>query len=268
MPDFGNRTRERSAAMTTIAVYNQKGGVGKTTTAINLLAGIARRGRRPLGIDLDPQSHLTDIFEADVDEPEDSVYSVFADSRPLLDVALLTPSGLAMCPAHQELVKIDALLGKSLTAISRLNSEIRASTVDLGPIVIDCSPHFGVLTLNALFASDLLIVPVSADYLSMKSAQHVERTLNLLEPVMKRRLPRRYLLTRFDARRRMAHEIAEQMLTAFRPNEVCRTRIAESVALAESPAQPLDIFRHAPGSRGANDYQALVDELVGYGFIQ
>ncbi len=253
--------------MTTIAIYNQKGGVGKTTTAINLLAGIARRGHRPLGIDLDPQSHLTDIFEADVDTAEESVYSFFADDRPLIDIALLTPSGLAMCPAHEDLVKIDALLGKSLSAINRLGSELRESPVDLGPIVIDCSPHFGVLTLNALFACDLLVIPVSADYLSLKSAQQVERSLNLLEPVMKRRLPRRYLLTRFDTRRRMAHEIAEQMLTAFRPVEVCRTRIAESVMLAESPARPLDIFRYAPGSRGAQDYQQLVDELVASGFV-
>jgi chromosome partitioning protein len=254
--------------MATIAVYNQKGGVGKTTTAINLLAGIARRGQRPLGIDLDPQSHLTDIFEADVDEADDTIYAFFADSRPLIDIALLTPSGLAMCPAHQDLVKIESLLGKNLGAVNRLNSELRASPVNLGPIVIDCSPHFGVLTLNALFACDLLVVPVSADYLSLKSAQQVERALNLLEPVFKRRLPRRYLVTRFDARRRMAHQIAEQMLTAFRPEEVCRTRIAETVSLAESPALPLDIFRYAPESRGASDYQKLVNELASAGFIQ
>jgi chromosome partitioning protein len=254
--------------MTTIAVYNQKGGVGKTTTAVNLLAGIARRGHRPLGIDLDPQSHLTDVFEADVDGAEESIYSFFADSRPLIDIALLTPSGLAMCPAHQDLVKLDVLLGKGLPAISRLGSAIRSSSVDLGTIVIDCSPHFGVLTLNALFACDLLVIPVSADHLSLKSAQQVERALNMLEPVFKRRLPRRYVITRFDARRRMAHVVAEQMLTAFRPAEVCRTRIAETVALAESPAHPLDIFRYAPDSRGADDYQALVDELVGSGLLQ
>lgn len=254
--------------MGVIAVFNQKGGVGKTTTAINLLAGIARRGHRPLGIDLDPQSHLTDIFEAEVDTPDESVYAFFVDSRPLIDVALLTPSGLAMCPAHQDLVKVDAMLGKSLTALNRLNTELKDSTVDLGPVVIDCSPHFGVLTLNALFACDLLVVPVSADYLSLRSAQHVERSLNMLEPVLKRRLPRRYVVTRFDARRRMAHEVAEQMLTAFRPAEVCKSRIAESVSLAESPREPLDIFRYAPESRGASDYHELVLELAGAGFIR
>jgi chromosome partitioning protein len=140
--------------------------------------------------------------------------------------------------------------------------------VDLGPIVIDCSPHFGVLTLNALFACDLLVVPVSADYLSLKSAQQVERALNLLEPVFRRRLPRRYVITRFDSRRRMAHEIADQMQIAFRPAEVCETRIAETVSLAESPSKPLDIFRYAPASRGAHDYQSLLDELVRAGFVQ
>jgi chromosome partitioning protein len=94
----------------------------------------------------------------------------------------------------------------------------------------------------------------------------VERALHALEPVFKRRLPRRYVLTRFDARRKMSSEVADLMALAFRPEEICATRVAENVSLAESPAQHLDVFRHAPQSRGAKDYQALIDELVGAGF--
>jgi chromosome partitioning protein len=125
----------------------------------------------------------------------------------------------------------------------------------------------GVLSLNAIFACDLLLVPVSADYLALQGAQQVERALQALEPVFKRRLPRRYVLTRFDARRKMASEVADLMAMAFRPEEICVTRIAENVSLAESPAQHLDVFRHAPQSRGARDYQALVDELMSAGLV-
>ena len=124
-----------------------------------------------------------------------------------------------------------------------------------------------MLSLNAIFACDVLLVPVSCDFLSLHGAQQVERALNALEPVFKRRLPRRYLLTRYDARRKMSDDVVTQMAAAFRADEVCTTRIRESVKLAESPAVELDVFRHAPGSKGAQDYEALGDELVRAGFV-
>ena len=128
------------------------------------------------------------------------------------------------------------------------------------PVVIDCGPLLNVLSLNAIFAADIVIVPVSADFLALQGAQAVERALNALEPVFRRRLPRRYLLTRFDARRKMSGEIAERMLETLRPDEICATRIRENVKLAESPAISLDVFRHAPQSHGARDYAELLDE--------
>jgi chromosome partitioning protein len=112
-----------------------------------------------------------------------------------------------------------------------------------------------------------MLIPVSADYLALQGAKEVERALNALEPVFKQRLPRRYLLTRFDMRRKMSSEIAERMTEVLRPDEICVTRIRENVRLAESPAVGLDIFRHAPGSRGARDYAALADELLGSGLL-
>ena len=136
-----------------------------------------------------------------------------------------------------------------------------------GPVVIDCCPLLNVLSLNAIFAADLVLVPVSADFLSLKGAEQVERALNALEPVFKRRLPRRYLLTRYDARRRMTDEVEARMRELLREDEICRTVIRENVKLAESPAVGLDVFRHAPGSRGAQDYDALYEELQGAGFL-
>ena len=253
--------------MTVIAVFNQKDDVCKTTTALNLLAGIAQRGVRPLGIDLDPQAHLSGIFGAHPKLADDSIYSFFVHQRALADVAQITPSGVIICPAHAELTELDALLGKSLNVITRLRMALKQADEVPGAIVIDCCSLLGVLSLNAIFACDLLLVPVSADYLALEGAQQVERSLRALEPVFKRRLPRRYLLTRFDAGLKMSSEIADLMALAFRPDEICKTRIAEDPSLAESPAEGLDVFRHAPQSRSANDYQALIDELVGAGFI-
>jgi chromosome partitioning protein len=253
--------------MTVIAVFNQKGGVGKTTTALNLLAGIAQRGTRPLGIDLDPQAHLSGIFEAQPRLADDSIYSFFVRHRPLSDLAQITPSGVILCPSHLEVTKLDTLLGKGVNVITRLRLALRQKDQTPGPVVIDCCPLLGVLSLNAIFACDLLLVPVSADFLALEGARQVERSLRALEPVFKRRLPRRYVLTRFDARRKMSSEVADLMALAFRPDEICATKIAENVSLAESPARHLDVFRHAPQSRGAADYRSLVDELVGSGFI-
>ena len=253
--------------MAVIAVFNQKGGVGKTTTTLNLLAGIAQRGQRALGIDLDPQAHLSSVFGTHPRLADDSVYSFFVRQRPLADVAQITASGVILCPAHLELTKLDTLLGKGVNVVTRLRIALKQADVAPGPVVIDTCPLLGVLSLNAIFACDLLLVPVSADYLALQGAQQVERALHALEPVFKRRLPRRYVLTRFDARRKMSSEVADLMAMAFRPDEVCATRIAENVSLAESPAQHLDVFRHAPQSRGARDYQALIEELVGAGLV-
>jgi chromosome partitioning protein len=253
--------------MSIIAVFNEKGGVGKTTTALNLLAAIAQRGERPLGIDLDPQAHLSHAFGAHPRLADDSIYSFFVRQRPLADVATITRSGVVVCPAHLELAKLDTLLGKGVNVVTRLRQALRHDHVAPQAVVIDCCPLLNVLSLNAIFACDLLIVPVSCDYLSLRGAREVERALNALEPVFKRRLRRRYLLTRFDVRRRMSADVVARMAEAFRPDEICRTRIRENVKLAESPAVELDVFRHAPASKGAQDYQALADELVGEGFI-
>jgi chromosome partitioning protein len=253
--------------MSIIAVFNQKGGVGKTTTALNLLAAIARRGQRPLGIDLDPQAHLSHVFGAHPKLADDSMFSFFARQRPLADLAQITKSGVALCPAHLELAKLDSMLGKGVNIVTRLRLALREDPAAQGSVVIDTSPLFNVLSLNAVFACDLVLVPVSCDFLALRGAREVERALNALEPVFKHRLPRRYLLTRYDARRTMSEEVVRQMASALRADEICRTRIRESVKLAESPAVELDVFRHAPESSGAQDYAALAEELGDAGFV-
>jgi chromosome partitioning protein len=176
---------------------------------------------------------------------------------------------LHIVPAHIELSKVDSQYGKGYNVVNRLATVLRAEQLGGAdtPLLIDCSPLIGVLSLNALFACDGLIVPISADHLSFKGALQIEKALNALEPVLKRRINRRYLLTRFDARRRMAWDVLRMAEQRF-GREVCRTRIAENVSLAESPALNMTVFEHAPRSSGARDYDALLDELLEDRFIE
>ena len=115
--------------MTVIAVFNQKGGVGKTTTALNLLAGMAQRKQRPLGIDLDPQAHLSGIFGIRPRLADDSVYSFFVRQRPLADVSQITESGVFLCPGHLDLTKLDTLLGKGVNVVTRLRIALKRARV-------------------------------------------------------------------------------------------------------------------------------------------
>lgn len=255
--------------MTIVAIFNQKGGVGKTTTALNLAAALARRGRTPYGIDLDPQAHLSAIAGVTADSGDETVLSLFHRNRPLQELVRESVSGIRIIPSHLELSKVDAVFGKGYDVVNRLNAILQAEKLgEKGgvPVVVDCCPMIGVLSLNAIFASGCVIVPVSADHLSYKGALQIEKTLKALEPVLKRRVPRRYLVTRFDPRRRLACDVVKLLQERF-GNEVCRTRISESVSLAESPAYSKSVFEYAPKSRGARDYEALLDELMAEGLI-
>ena len=135
------------------------------------------------------------------------------------------------------------------------------------PLVMDACATLGVLSLNGIFAADRVLIPVSAEYLAVKSALRMDKTLQALEPVLKQRIERRYVLTRFDARRKMARDVDSRLRERFGA-EVCETRISENVSLAESPSFNCDVFTHAPKSRGAKDYANLLEELVNCGFLR
>lgn len=251
-----------------IAIFNQKGGVGKTTTTLNLAAAWARQGQPTTLIDLDPQAHLSAIHGGAPGDGRDSVFSYYQDNRALSELAIEWPQIGHLVPAHAELIKVDSIFGKGPTILNKLNLGLAAleRVFPDRPMLIDCCPFLGVLSLNAIFAADRLLVPVSSDFLALRGALQLEHTLKALEPVLKRRVDRRYLLTRFDRRRKMCFQIQERMLDQF-GGDLCETVIAENVAIAEAPSLNRDVFSHAPGSRGAQDYSALLQELRNTGFF-
>ena len=254
--------------MAKIVVFNQKGGVGKTTTTLNLAALLARDGRPPLVIDLDPQAHLSTISGTVAGQGGDSLYAYYRDAKLLAQLIRESTSGWSIIPSHLELSKVDTQFGKGPQALNRLHAGIVKENLNTNrPILMDASPLLGVLSLNGIFACDRVLIPISADYLAINGALQVDRTLRALERVLKQPPMKRFVITRFDSRRNMSWDIDRKLRARFGA-EMCETRITENVSIAESPAQNCDVFKHAPDSRGARDYAALWQELEAAGFFR
>jgi chromosome partitioning protein len=250
-------------AATIIAIANQKGGVGKTTTAVNLAAAFALKQLRTLLIDLDPQSNTTLTFFSP-EEINGSVYDVLSDSRAVIK-NIIHPTkvaNLCLVPAKISLAKLEANLVGQFDAPFRLKDALVAARDEFDLIVIDTPPALGIITVNALVAANYLLVPIQASYYSLEGTDDL---LETLERIRARPNPDLQLLgvivTLYDKRTNLARDIYRQVREVF-GEKVFKTVIGKNVRLEESPAYKETIFSFAPGSSGATEYAQLAREVM------
>lgn len=246
-----------------LAIANQKGGVGKTTTAINLAAALALRGKPTLLIDLDPQGNSSMSF-IDVRASERSVYDVFVDRQVRL-ADVIVPAELPhlfVAPARIALAKLESRLVGELDAPFRLKDELALVLDRYEHVVIDCPPALGLLTVNALVASTHLLIPIQSSYFALEGTDDL---LETFEKVRQRPNPELQILgvviTMHDRRTALGRDIQEQIRKVF-GDKVFRTVISKSVRLEESPAYRESIFTFAPESTGATEYYSLCEEVI------
>lgn len=246
--------------MRIISICNQKGGVGKTTTAVNLTAALNNLGQKVLLVDLDPQANATTHFGVVPEEPELSAYHALMKS-PAKDCILTVRDGLDLLPSNIHLSRAEFELVSTMGREAKLQQSIEGiSGYDF--IFIDCPPSLGLLTVNALVASTEAFITIQPEYFAIKGVQKFLNTVqavnsNLNSPVEITGI----VITMYDVRRKLTFEVSANIKDFFK-KKVFRSFIRENVALAEAPIKGRDIFQYEPKSNGAQDYLKLAKEIL------
>ena len=249
-----------------VAIANQKGGVGKTTTAINLASALALHGKSTLLIDLDPQANSTLSF-VERENFKKTAYDLISDSACVLkDVIQKTKQdNLWVVPSHISLAKLEANLVGELDSHFRLKDKISPVRKKFSYVVIDCPPTLGLLTVNALVSATHLLIPIQSSYFALEGTDDLLETIEKVRTRANTRLKiLGVLITMFDRRTSLSRDIKSQINKVF-GNKVFKTVISRNVRLEESPAYKETIFDFAPESAGARDYYSLCEEVMDRG---
>ena len=246
-----------------LAFANQKGGVGKTTTAVNLSVYLAARGQRVLLIDLDPQGNATSSLGIDKRTLKASAYDALIDSIPLTDaiVPAVRPR-LDLLGANPALAGAEVELVNLTRQQQRLRAAVEPVRAAYSAIIVDCPPSLGLLTVNALTAADEVLIPIQCEYLALEGLMQLINTIDLI----KRRLNPALdvlgvVMTMYDARTRLSAQVVDEVRRYF-PNRMFKTLVPRSVRLAEAPSHGCSIFEYDPVSRGATAYRELGEEVA------
>ena len=246
-----------------IAVTNQKGGVGKTTTSVNLAACLAATKRKSLLIDLDPQGNATMGSGVEKKAVRCSAYDVLLNEKELRDCLIPEQSvGYDLLPANADLTGAEVALLEAVDRETRLREALGAVRADYSYIIIDCPPSLNMLTVNALVAADAVVIPTQCEYFALEGLSGLLETISKIQRVLNPELKIEGLLrTMFDSRNNLANEVSQQLLDYF-GDKVYQTIIPRNVRLAEAPSHGLPVITYDKSSAGALAYLSLAGELM------
>ncbi len=246
----------------TIACTNQKGGVGKTTTVVNLATYLALLGDRVLVIDLDPQGNATSGFGIDRTTVDGSVYDALVDGLPLSGLHVATPvEGVRLVPSSIALAGAEIELAAVEGRERRLRRVVREERDAWDWVLVDCPPSLGLLTVNALTGADSVLIPIQCEYYALEGLTQLIATINLVRDHLNPALAiSGVVLTMYDGRTNLSAEVAGEVRRHLH-DAVFRTIVPRSVRLSEAPSHGLPIALYRPDSKGAEAYAALADEL-------